>query len=104
MYIAHDFNCWFTNVVEAFIDIGVKSIINKLMQKDTTIKYGSVSAMSNMYIGAADKNAIQRTFKARDYFRPDLYVLPGMFASKEFADSKGGTRRIAQSIVENGGT
>ena len=28
MYVVNNNNCWFTNVGEAFIDIGVKSIIN----------------------------------------------------------------------------
>lgn len=91
-------NCWFTNVGEAFIDIGAMRLIQNIFP-DKSI--GCCSAMSNYYVnnlqnGNFDELARKKclpTFCAQDYFYADYIILAGMFVSlhlfpgeKEFVD------------------
>lgn len=97
-------NCWFTNVGEAFIDIGAKVMLNKIFDK---FNFATVTSMSqwyidnNKYVKPIGANLIKRVapniFKKKyadnafDYiqlFEPDYFVVAGMFATSEFVNAK----------------
>lgn len=121
MYIANANNCWFTNVGEGFIDIGVQNFFLNLKKRKPEIQYGVLSSMTQFYLGSlyvkkeenfsdlqkrrisSAKNGVE----LEDYFCPDLYILPGMFASSSFARNQNDwiarQRIVAEKIKENGG-
>lgn len=121
MYIANANNCWFTNVGEGFIDIGVQNLFLNLKKRRSDIKYGVMSSMSQFYLGdlyakkeenfgsliqyrqTSSKNGV----KLENYFYPDLLILPGMFASKSFSCNQNDwiarQRILAEKVKENGG-
>lgn len=47
MNILYYNNCWFTNVGEAFIDIGAMELIRRIFKNDTII---NISNMSGLYL------------------------------------------------------
>lgn len=101
MNICVNNNCWFTNVGEAFIDLGLKAII-KNISKNNDIHYSSVSPMTKYYLpNIAKEHAI---FNGNLY-KPDLFLLAGMYATKETFMEKSiwETYETAKRIVANGG-
>ena len=50
MYIANANNCWFTNVGEGFIDIGVQNLFINLKKRKADIRYGVMSSMTQFYL------------------------------------------------------
>ena len=108
MYIINNFNCWFTNVGEAFIDLGLKNIVDNIAKKNPKIKFGALSSMSNFYINnIADVDDITRNniFDLRKYYRPDIFVITGMCLTEEVATSTSlySTRQNALKIKQCGG-
>ena len=51
MYITNNNNCWYTNIGEAFIDIGVKNIFKNISKDNKNIIFNTISPMSKFYIG-----------------------------------------------------
>lgn len=80
MYICSNNNCWFTNVGEAFIDLGIKSIVSNITKKNGEIHYACVSPMSSIYL---PKSVGGRAFRNEDFFEPDVLLLAGMYATSE---------------------
>ena len=80
MYICSNNNCWFTNIGEAFIDLGVKAIVHNLAKKDDAIHYACVSPMSNTYL---PESASDRAFRNDAFYEPDVLFLAGMYATSE---------------------
>ena len=78
MYICSNNNCWFTNIGEAFIDLGVKAIVHNLAKKDDAIHYACVSPMSNTYL---PESASDRAFRNDAFYEPDVLFLAGMYAT-----------------------
>lgn len=107
MFIANNNNCWFTNVGEAFIDLGVKSFVNKIIKHNefSNIHFGAISNMSQYYLSQLCKTEFDESL-IKDFTNsvlyPDVYILPGMYASVDFLES-GGTYRFAKNVVANGG-
>lgn len=82
-------NCWFTNVGEAFIDIGSMELIQNIFEKSKLI---NLSNMSKWYIHQKcieEKVQFEENscFSMCDYYLGDYAVFSGMFASEEFLDS-----------------
>lgn len=108
MYIINNFNCWFTNVGEAFIDLGLKNIVDNIAKKNPEIKFGALSSMSNFYIGnVTDMNSPARNniFNLREYYRPDVFVMTGMCLTEEMSTKENpyATRQNALGIKQLGG-
>lgn len=108
MYIANSNNCWFTNVGEAFIDIGVKNIIHNLKEKHNDIQYGTISPMTKYYIGdicGDNSPAFNNTINICDWFMPDLLIMPGMYLTSEMVNNLNGMgeRDTAVNIKKKGG-
>lgn len=101
MYICSNNNSWFTNVGEAFIDLGVKAIIANLAKENKDIHYACVSPMSGRYL---PKQAKSRAFKNGLFFKPDIIFLAGMYAtSKSFAnDGSSFTYEYAKTLSKLG--
>ena len=99
MYIANNNNCWFTNVGEAFIDIGVENIFKNIMRKNSEIEYGTITPMSKYYIGKCDSD---KAISPEKWFYPDLLILAGMYATESVACSKGGIRDMVMQMKANG--
>lgn len=78
MYICSNNNSWFTNVGEAFIDLGVKAIVHNLEKKNAAIHYACVSSMSSTYL---PKSVGGRVFKNSNFYEPDVLFLAGMYAT-----------------------
>lgn len=78
MYICSNNNSWFTNVGEAFIDLGVKAIVHNLAKKNAAIHYACVSPMSSTYL---PKSVGGRVFKNSNFYEPDVLFLAGMYAT-----------------------
>lgn len=106
MRIAYYNNCWFSNVGEAFIDIGAMNIINQVWEKPTII---CLSDMSDWY--AEKMRQRQRSLFCRPtikygsgkiykYFEVDYLVMAGMFASELYLDSPG--RKMVDEMVQKG--
>ena len=117
MYIANYNNCWFTNVGEGFIDIGVQYLFTKLQKRCPEIRFGTLSSMSQYYLrnirgynsySMVNLDEMQRKAEShgvllRDYFCPDLYLFPGMFASDRFSEETCVSRQFGEYINEHGG-
>ena len=103
MYVVNNNNCWFTNVGEAFIDIGVKSIINNIAAKHSEIKFAAISPMSNYYLNAIGyrENKKYNAFDPTQWLVPDVCIFAGMYGTAKFADSH--TLEIARNIKRAGG-
>lgn len=88
-------NCWFTNVGEAFIDIGAMCLIKKIFPGCQLI---NVSNMNRMYADLICKKEKQKnpygrqdlkTFHMLDYFgKGGILVLTGMFVTDLFLNNK----------------
>ncbi|MEY8326719.1 polysaccharide pyruvyl transferase family protein [Lachnospiraceae bacterium 54-11] len=87
-------NCWFTNVGEAFIDIGAMNIIRKLFPN---ANIANISNMSKYYV-PQERNKIfkkqnneTRNYKllnTLDYFEFEYLVLAGMFMSEKHLEGE----------------
>lgn len=89
-------NCWFTNVGEAFIDIGGMSLLKKIFPEypmaccsEMTTLYSRFSPCSKK-IELLDYQILNRIYDPIDFMEADYLVFPGMFACKDFVnDCKG---------------
>jgi hypothetical protein len=113
-------NCWFTNVGEAFIDIGAMELIK---QTFNDVKIANISDMSNYYAPRVAlkteslKSKLLRKIlclKPKDLdhyqnlsiydmgrdFYADYVVLAGMFATKDFLVSPG--YKMIKNLVDEG--
>ncbi len=111
MKILYFNNCWFTNVGEAFIDLGGMELIKKLIPE---AKIACISAMSDYYIMAADKKEEQLRWRQRKILRSrqympcrmnmfieaDYVVLPGMVGTAEYL--KAASRKMIDDLVSRG--
>lgn len=106
MKIVYYNNCWFTNVGEAFIDIGALYIIDQLWNKP---QVACVSDMSDWYassLASREQSKFKRrTFsntsaKIYNYLEADYFVMSGMFASERYLDSSG--RKMVDQMIQNG--
>lgn len=95
-------NCWFTNVGEAFIDIGGMSLLKKIFKKEGIV---NISAMNSWYINAIQINSKStlsniKQLNMSEYFLGDYVVFPGMYASEEFIG--GASYDMLMSLVDRG--
>lgn len=106
MKIAYYNNCWFTNVGEAFIDIGAMNIINKLWDHP---KVACISDMSDWYATYVIRKYTSRfhrpklnvnSAKMYEYLEADYFVMSGMFASERYLESPG--RTMVDTLVSKG--
>ena len=106
MRILYYNNCWFTNVGEAFIDIGALNIINSLWNHP---QVACISDMSDWYSNSLLQRNTSRFRKPRidvssakmyEYMEADYIVMSGMFASEVYLQSPG--RTMVDTLVRNG--
>lgn len=102
MYICLNNNCWYTNVGEAFVDIGVKNIISNISKENDGMKYGCISPMTRFYL---PNNSKEQAIKFEDFFSPDWLIFSGMCATAEFVDSNNIFKQFetALNIKKRGG-
>lgn len=81
MYICSNNNCWYTNVGEAFIDIGLKRIITNISKDIDEIQFGCISPMTRFYLPRDFKN---QSVQFENLMCPDLLIFSGMYASVPF--------------------
>lgn len=109
MKILYFNNCWFTNVGEAFIDVGGMELTKKIFGEDCQI--ACLSAMTNYYVNNAPSSNSKRLFKKEfipkpidfkmsDYINADYVVLPGMVGTIEFLNAP--SRRMVDKLAEKG--
>lgn len=97
MKILYYNNCWFTNVGEAFIDIGAMALLQKIFPNCQLI---NVSDMNLRYFDLVCKREkIDNPYNKRlckfhmfEYFDGDYFVLSGMFVSDEFLNDDSSKR------------
>lgn len=100
MKILYYNNCWFTNIGEAFIDIGAMALLQKIFPKAQLI---NISDMNLRYFDLVSRregitnpyNNVLSKFHMFEYFSGEYFVLSGMFASNEFLDDDS-SRRISE--------
>jgi len=106
MKVAYYNNCWFTNVGEAFIDIGAMNIVGQIWEKPTI---ACISDMSDWYAESLRqrqkslfcKSAVKyNSGKIYKFFEVDYLVMAGMFASEVYLNSPG--RKMVDEMVQNG--
>lgn len=106
MKIIYYNNCWFTNVGEAFIDIGSMNIINKIWNHP---KVACISDMSDWYSDDIIRKNTSRFRKPKltvnsakmyEYLEADYFVMSGMFASERYLESPG--RTMVDTLVNKG--
>lgn len=93
-------NSWFTNVGEAFIDIGAMELIGKIFDN---VQIATYSNMSNYYVMNAKmelERKISDIYDMSNDYDADYLVLSGMFATKELENSVSAQR--IKKIVKNG--
>lgn len=97
MRILYYNNCWFTNVGEAFIDIGAMELLRQAVPDG---RIANISNMSSYYVEGilrTKTNRLKRRFAGRPGFAPnhsiysaardfeaDVVVIAGMCATREF--------------------
>lgn len=105
-------NCWFTNVGEAFIDLGAKTMIDEIWGTNNCC-ISTTTSMSQWYIDnnreiksgiskyvniITKGNYLQRlsskSFDFSQLFQPDYFILAGMFATSEFVKLKKTSEKI----------
>ena len=99
-------NCWFTNVGEAFIDIGGMKLTKIIFGENSRI--GCLSAMTNYYMKNAPKRkrfsfnppSPHLEFVTSDYLNADYIILPGMVGTIEFLNAP--SRAMVDTLVEKG--
>lgn len=112
MKILYFNNCWFTNVGEAFIDMGGMEIVRRIFPNS---QIACISAMTDYYVRNVKTNKVGSIFhkpadaKRRkninvgcisDYLEADYLILPGMMGTTEFLDSS--ERLIVDQLVLHG--
>jgi exopolysaccharide biosynthesis predicted pyruvyltransferase EpsI len=100
-------NCWFTNVGEAFIDIGAMQLLRKLFPNS---KIACVSDMTNYYFNELSRKKGNLLLYRKEneeiisnYFNKlecDYIVLAGMFATDLYLNTLG--RRMVDSFLKKG--
>lgn len=105
-------NCWFTNVGEAFIDIGGMELVRQIFPEHSLACF---SAMSNYYVKAVEqfeririKDRLKQNKKSSaiavgrvdSYLDADWVILPGMLATKEFLQAS--SKRMVDELKERG--
>lgn len=102
-------NCWFTNVGEAFIDIGAMQLIKNIFDN---VQIACVSDMTHYYVHYSknrEKNFLgknkydiskHRINAVYENFNADYIILAGMFASETYLHSPG--RIMVDFLVEHG--
>ena len=100
-------NCWFTNVGEAFIDIGGMTLTKKIFGQDCAM--ACLSAMTNYYVTNAPSNRrffqkdispVPVNFKISDYINADYVIIPGMVGTREYLNAP--SCRMVDRLVEKG--
>lgn len=94
-------NCWFTNVGEAFIDIGAMELIKRIFGD---AKITNISAMNHYYVKTNPfflEGGGIRLLDMADYYTADYIVLAGMFAALEFIDASR-TIHVLRKLVSRG--
>jgi len=86
MSILYFNNCWFTNVGEAFIDIGGMALLKKIFIDEEIV---NISSMNTWYIDAIQKKensffSVMEYLNMGEYFLGDYVIYSGMFASEDF--------------------
>lgn len=106
MRILYYNNCWFTNVGEAFIDIGAFNIMDKLWKNP---QVACISDMGDWYANSLIQRNTTRFRKPKlstssaklyNYLEADYLVMAGMFASEVYLSSPG--RIMVDCLVRNG--
>lgn len=110
MRILYFNNCWFTNVGEAFIDIGGMALIKQVFPE---ADIACISAMSDYYISTASaSNSVKKRFGNRkqekgcipvrmeQFVEADYVVLPGMVGTEEFLNAS--SRKMIDELVASG--
>lgn len=108
MRILYFNNCWFTNVGEAFIDIGGMYLTKKIFGDDC--KIACVSAMTDYYVNNAPLSKYHFfpktlehkniSFKLSDYLSADYVVIPGMVGTLEYLNAP--SKKMIDDLVEKG--
>lgn len=109
MKILYFNNCWFTNVGEAFIDIGGMELTKKIFGEES--KIGCLSAMTDYYVNNAPScnsrrlfgNKIESepiSFRMSDYLTADYVVIPGMVATIDYLGAP--SRKMVDRLAEKG--
>lgn len=103
-------NCWFTNVGEAFIDVGGIELIRQILGED--IQLACISAMTDYYCRNAPRRNTSRffkssanldlssTFKLSNHLNADYVILPGMVGTQEYLAAP--SRKMVDTLVEKG--
>ena len=107
MKIVYFNNCWFTNVGEAFIDLGGMELTKRIFGRDAQIS--CVSAMTNYYINNAPSNKKHlfykkdnksTSFNISDYIKANYVILPGMVGTIEFLNAP--SCKMVDKLIESG--
>lgn len=109
MSILYFNNCWFTNVGEAFIDIGAMQIIKNIWPNERIV---NISNMSSYYINQTKNHKFDNTDLVSDYEcikmwdlvggDANLLILSGMFACDEFINSLDGDQDFISALIKRG--
>lgn len=111
MKILYFNNCWFTNVGEAFIDIGGMELSRQIFGENVQI--ACISAMTDYYIKHApekkkkskwmlhnDSNNDFLPFRANEYLNADYVIAPGMVGTLEFLNAP--SRKMIDELINKG--
>ena len=101
-------NCWFTNVGEAFIDIGGMKLTQMVFGDDCQL--ACISAMTDYYVKnapSAKRGLLSRKiaprlidFKMSDHLAADYVVIPGMVGTIEYLNAP--SCAMVDTLVNNG--
>lgn len=107
MKILYFNNCWFTNVGEAFIDLGGIELTKRIFGDDAHI--ACLSAMTDYYVKNAPRNkrsffkdnyTNSVIFKMSDHLNADYVIVPGMVGTQDFLNSP--AKKMIDKLIEKG--
>ena len=107
MQVLYMNNCWFTNVGEAFIDIGGMELTRQIFTNANICCFSDMSWYYSVNVAHEDKcndfdEQIRKDFfNAADFLAADYVVVPGMCATEE-AINKWPMGKMIKSFSDNG--
>lgn len=101
MSILYFNNCWFTNIGEAFIDIGAMELLKQLFPGQQIINFSHMNFMY-LYFNQNQREDLNKCYDMSKGLEADYAVLAGMFATEGFSNKDWISYQIFKNLSERG--
>ena len=94
-------NCWFTNIGEAFIDVGAMELLKQIFPDKKVVNFSHMNFMYSKFNNAAEE-VLLNCYDMSEDFTGDYVVLAEMLATEGFADTDWITYKMLHKFVKRG--